>query len=77
MINYTSDRKFMIIYLIYKMTYFPEPYTCSRNKIKVKLHFSTYVTKSHLKTQQVDLANIKSDIDELNIGKLKTLPVDS
>ena len=52
MINYTSDRKFMIIYLIYKMSYFPEPYTCSRNKIKVKLHFSTYVTKSHLKTQQ-------------------------
>ena len=34
---------------VYKMSYFPEPYTCSQNKIKVELNLSNYATKSDLK----------------------------
>ena len=33
---------------LYKMSYFPEPYTCSKNKIKVELSSSNYATKSDL-----------------------------
>ena len=31
------------------MSYFPEPYTRSKNKIKVRLDLSNYVTKSDFK----------------------------
>ena len=31
------------------MSYFPEPYTCSKNKIKVRRDLSNYATKSDLK----------------------------
>ena len=54
-----SKAKGVIIYLItglikkilfYKMSYFPEPYTRSKNKIKVELELSNYATKSDLKS---------------------------
>ena len=54
-----SNGKVMIIILIarliekillYKMSYFPEPYTRSKNKLKVKLALSNYATKSYLKS---------------------------
>ena len=71
---------------LYKMGQFPEPYTRSKNKIKVELDFSYYATKSDLKsatgvdtskcTKEADLASIKSDIDDLDIDKLKIVPVD-
>ena len=32
------------------MTYFPDPYTHSKNKIQVELDLSNYATKSALKT---------------------------
>ena len=35
--------------LLYKMSFFPEPYTRSKNKIKIELDFSDYATKSDLK----------------------------
>ena len=35
--------------LLYKMSFFPEPYTRSKNKIKTELDFSDYATKSDLK----------------------------
>ena len=65
------------------MSYFPEPYTRSRNKIEVELDLSKNLTKSDLKMQltgndtsdfakMVDLANLKSSIDESDISKLKT-----
>ena len=41
--------------LLYKMSYFSEPYNCSKNKIKVEIHLSNYATKSDLKTQQVSI----------------------
>ena len=34
---------------IYKMNYFPEPYTCSNNKLNDELDLSYYATKSGLK----------------------------
>ena len=33
---------------LYKMSYFPEPYTYSKNKIKVELDLSNYAIKSDL-----------------------------
>ena len=33
---------------LYKMSYFPEPYTCRKNKIKVELSSSNDATKSAL-----------------------------
>ena len=53
-----SDGNAMIILLIvelikkisfYKMSYFSEPYTHSKNKIKGQLDLPNYVTKSELK----------------------------
>ena len=34
---------------LYKMSYFPEPYTGSKNKIKVELYLANYAAKSDLK----------------------------
>ena len=34
---------------LYKISYFSEPYTGSKNKIKIKLDLSNYETKSDLK----------------------------
>ena len=38
-----------------KMSYFPEPHTLSKNKIKAELNLSNYATKLDLKMQQVVL----------------------
>ena len=35
--------------LLYKMSYFPEQYTLSRNKIKVEIDLSDCATKFYLK----------------------------
>ena len=66
-----------------EMSYFPEPYTGSKNKIKVELDLSYYATKSNLKNatgvdtsdfaKKADLASLKSDIDALDIDKLKNV----
>ena len=57
------------IILFYKMRYLLEPYTRSKNKIKVKLDLSNYATTPDLKSTagNTDLVNLKSKIDELNI----------
>ena len=34
---------------LYKISYFPEPYYRSKNKINVELNFSNYATKPDLK----------------------------
>ena len=54
--KYLSNGKVNIIHviiglikiLLYKMSYFPEPYTRSKNKIKVELNLCNYATKSDL-----------------------------
>ena len=62
------------------MSYFP-PYSHSKNKTKLELDFTNYATKSDLKNatgvttlqfaKKADLASLKSDVDELDIDKLK------
>ena len=61
--------------------YFPEPK--SLEKVKFELDLSNYATKTDLKNatgidtssfaKKVDLANLKSNVDKLDIDKLKYL----
>ena len=54
--------------------------------MKVELDLSNYATKADFKTttgvdtskfaKKVDLTNLKSDVDKLNIDKLKNVPTD-
>ena len=54
--------------------------------VKVELDFSNYATKADLKNatvvdtlkfaEKVDLGNLKSEVDKLDINELKTTPVD-
>ena len=63
------------------MSYFPEQYSHSKNKIKFKLDLSNYATKSGLKSatgfdtsklaKKANLVSFKSDSD-----KSETTPVD-
>ena len=81
-----SNGKVMIILLtvglmkkisLHRMSYFPDPYTHSKNKIKVELDLSNYPTKSHLKnaidgdtsefSKKTDLGRIKLDVDGFDI----------
>ena len=68
------------------MSYFPEPYTYSKNKIKVELDLANYATKSDLRigtgantpkfAKKTDLASLKSDIDKIDIVKFQTILAD-
>ena len=61
----------------------PEPYALSKNKMKLQSDFSNYATKSNLKeatvidmsefAKKTDLTILKSNIDDLNINKLKAV----
>ena len=63
--------------------YFPEPKSL-RGRVKVELDRSNYATKLDLKNvtgvdtskfaKKVDLANLKSSVDKLDIDKLKNVP---
>ena len=63
--------------------YFPEPKS-SGGRVKVELDLSNYATKADLENatgvdtsksaKKVDLANLKSDVDKLDIDKLKNAP---
>ena len=44
--------------LLYKMSYFSEPHTHSKNKIEVELDLPNYATQSDLKMQQVLIQQI-------------------
>ena len=71
---------------LYKVSYFLESYSHNKSKIRVELDLSSYATKSDLQkvtsvntskfTKKVDLANLKSDVNDLVIDNLKTVPVD-
>ena len=37
--------------LLYKMSYYPEPYTYNKNKVRVYLDLSNYAAKSDLKDE--------------------------
>ena len=57
---------------LYKVSYFPELYTYTKNRIKLEVDLSNYVTKLHIKSltgvntsgfaKKVFLANLKSEV---------------
>ena len=63
--------------------YFPKPNSLGVN-VKFELNLSNYATKSDLKkvtgvdtssfTKNIELGNLKSDVDKLDIDKLKNVP---
>ena len=62
--------------------YFPKPKSFGV-KVKVELDLSNYATKADLKNatfdtssfaKKTDLANLKPDVDKLDIDKLKKVP---
>ena len=63
--------------------YFPEPKSLG-GRVKVELDLSNYVTKADFKNptanntskfdKKVDLASLKSNVDKLEIDKLKNIP---
>ena len=65
--------------------YFPKPKSLGAN-VKVELYLPNYATKSDLKNatgfdtsdfaKKSDLANLTSDVDKLDIDKLKNVPND-
>ena len=72
--------------LYYKMiTYYP-PYKSSSNNIKVELYLTNYATKTDLKNithvdvssfaSKTNLAALKTEVDKIDVDKLKTAPVD-
>ena len=67
------------------MSYY-SPYKSSSNNIKVELDLSNYATKNDLKkithvdvssfASKTNLAALKSEVDKIDVDKLKTTPVD-
>ena len=67
------------------MSYYP-PYKSSSNNIKVELDLSNYATKNDLKNithvdvssfaSKSNLAALKTEVDNIDVDKLKTAPVD-
>ena len=71
--------------ILYKMSqYFPKPYEPFGGDINVKVDLSNYATKTDIKNiSHVDtssfalksnLASLKTEVDKLDIDKLKSLP---
>ena len=66
--------------------YFPQPLWSYGENVKVKIDLSNYVTKADIKNithvdtsnfaSKTNLANLKTEVDKLDIGKLKAVPVD-
>ena len=66
-------------------TYYP-PYRNSSNNIKVELDLANYATKTDLKNithvdvntyaSKTNLAALKTEVDQIDADKLKTVPVD-
>ena len=66
--------------------YFPKPYEPFGGDIKIKVDLSNYATKadieniSHVDASsfalKTNLANLKTEVDELDIDKLVPVPVD-
>ena len=65
---------------------FPKPFRCFGGNIKVKVDLSNYATKTDLKIVthvdtssfaiKINLANLKTEVDKLDIEKLAPVPVD-
>ena len=72
---------------LYKMSqYFPKPYESFGGVINVKIDLSNYATKDDIKNithvdtlrfaLKTNVANLKTEVDKLDINKLKPLPTD-
>ena len=69
----------------YRMSYYP-PYKSSSNNIKVELGLTNYATKTNLNNithvdtssfaSKTNLAALKTEVDKIDIDKLKTVPTD-
>ena len=69
----------------YKMSYYP-PFKSSSNNIKVELDLTNYATKTDLNNvthvdtssfaSKTNLAALKTEVDKIDIDKLKTAPTD-
>ena len=69
----------------YKMSYYP-PYKSSISNVKVNLDLTNYATKTDLKNithidvssfaSKTNLAALKSEVDKIDVDKLKTAPLD-
>ena len=67
------------------MSYYP-PYKSSSNNVKVELDLTNCATKNDLKNithvdvssfaSKINLAALKSEVDKIDVDKLKTAPVD-
>ena len=67
------------------MSYYP-PYRSSSNNVKVELDLTNYATKTDLKNithvdmssfaSKTNLAALKTEVDKIDVDKLKTVPVD-
>ena len=70
----------------YKMSIYYPPYKSSSNNIKVELDLTNYATKTDLNNithvdtssfaSKTNLAALKSEVDKIDVDKLKTGPVD-
>ena len=68
-----------------KMSYYP-PYKCSSSNVKVNLNLTNYATKTDLKNithvdvssfaSKTNLAALKTEVDKIDVDKLKTAPLD-
>ena len=59
------------------MSYYPEPGSRFRNKIKVAVDFLNQASKKELEhTTVVDTSDLAAKVDDLDICKLKTAPVE-
>ena len=66
-------------------TYYP-PYKSSSNNIKVELDLTNYATKTDIKNitqtdvssfaSKTNLAALKTEVDKIDVDKLKTVPTD-
>ena len=66
--------------------YFPKPYETFGGDINVKVNLSNYATKADLKNatgvdtskfaKKVDLTSLKSNVDKVDIDKLKNVLTD-
>ena len=72
---------------LYKMSqYFPKPYEPFGGDIDVAVDLSNYATKDDIKNitlvdtssfaLKTNLANLKTEVDKLDVNKLATIPVD-
>ena len=87
-LNVWIDKKDLVcLYHIKMSQYFPKPFRSFRRNVNVKVDFSNYATKADFKNisyvdtssfaLKTNLANLKTEVDKLDINKLVPVPVDS